>query len=296
MKKFFGLKMALAVLAAGAFVSCSDSEAGDIYIPTPGGGGSTTVEVKYPAAQYVVSGVVTDAENGTAINEVAVSGAITATTDANGYFTTGMKAAPMSGVVTFTKEGYISVNRTLVMAEASTGVVSESMNVVMTSGVPVPAGEIIYDGDPAINMAEGVVVPAAKLANLVNESNEEKVVFIEADGLDLPYGAVFAPTKADATDAYNYILYYYGNDATAGYGIYKGVLAIVIPANSKVVKLIIYPLVQDGWFKLDDFEAFLNIITQYNTGLGAEFAPIDAHNPHDVHNGSNVGGGAGEGA
>jgi hypothetical protein len=283
-------------LAAGAFVSCSDSEAGDIYIPTPGGGGSTTVEVKYPAAQYVVSGVVTDADNGAGISGVAVSGAVDATTDANGSFTSGVKDAPMNGVVKFEKDGYITVSRTLIMASASTGVVSESMNVVMTSGVPVPAGEVIPVGNPVISMADGVEVSSAKLAGLVNESNEEKVFYVDADGLDLPYGAVFAPTKADATDAYNYILYYYGNDATAGYGIYKGVLAIVIPANSKVVKLIIYPLVQDGWFKLDDFEAFLNIITQYNTGLGAEFAPIDAHNPHDVHNGSNVGGGAGEGA
>lgn len=296
MKKFFGLKMALAVLAAGAFVSCSDSEAGDIYIPTPGGGGSTTVEVKYPAAQYVVSGVVTDADNGTAIKEVAVSGAITATTDANGYFTTGMKAAPMSGVVTFEKNGYLPVNRTLVMAEATTGVVSESMNVVMSTGVPAPAGEIIYEGEPVINMADGVVVPAPKLVDLVNDSNVEKVFFIDADDLDLPYGAVFAPTKADAIDAAAYIQYIFGNDATAGYGTYKGKLAVVVPAGLKVVALTIYPLVQDGWYRADGFEVFLNIITQYNTGLGAEFAPFDAHDPHDAHNNQNAGGGDAQGA
>ena len=233
MKKFFGLKMALAVLAAGAFVSCSDSEAGDIYIPTPGGGGSTTVEVKYPAAQYVVSGVVTDADNGAGISGVAVSGAVDATTDANGSFTSGVKDAPMNGVVKFEKVGYITVNRTLVMASASTGVVSESMNVVMTSGTPVPAGEIVYDGDPVMSMADGVEVPAAKLADLVNNSNEDKVFFIDADGLDLPYGAVFAPTKADATDAAAFVVYNFGNDPTAGYGIYKGKLAILIPALSK---------------------------------------------------------------
>ena len=294
MKKFFGLKMALAVLAAGAFVSCSDSEAGDIYIPTPGGGGSTTVEVKYPAAQYVVSGVVTDAENGTAINEVAVSGAITATTDANGYFTTGMKAAPMSGVVTFAKQGYISVNRTLVMAEASTGVVSESMNVVMTSGTPVPEGEIIPVGNPVISMADGVEVPTAKLAGLVNESNEEKVFYIDADGLDLPYGAVFAPTKADATDAYNYVMYIFGNDATAGYGIYKGVLAVVVPAGLKVVALTIYPMIQESTFKLNDFEQPLEVIEQYTTS--PELAPIDDHHAGETHNSENAGGGSVEGA
>lgn len=296
MKKFFGLKMALAVLAAGAFVSCSDSEAGDIYIPTPGGGGSTTVEVKYPAAQYVVSGVVTDADNGAAINEVAVSGAITATTDANGYFTTGMKAAPMSGVVTFTKEGYISVNRTLVMAEATTGTVSESWNVVMASGTPAPEGEIIPVGDPIVNMAYGVEVPAAKLAGLVNNSNEEKVFYIDASDLDLPYGAVIAPSKADVSDLIAYVKAIYGNDPLEGYGTFEGLLAIVIPANSKVVSLTILPVLQEALYKLGDFEQLLNVITQYLTGEGAEFAPIDAHNPHDVHNGSNVGGGAGEGA
>lgn len=290
MKKFFGLKMALAVLAAGAFVSCSDSEAGDIYIPTPGGGGSTTVEVKYPAAQYVVSGVVTDAENGTAINEVAVSGAITATTDANGYFTTGMKAAPMSGVVTFEKNGYLPVNRTLVMAEASTGVVSESMNVVMSSGTPVPGGEIVYDGDPVMSMADGVEVPAEKLAGLVNESNEDKVFFVDADGLDLPYGAVFAPTKADAIDAAAYVLFHWGNDATAGFGIYKGTLPIVVPALSKVIKMEVYPLVQDAWYRNAGYETLLNIIQTYN--VDPTFAPIDDHHAGETHNSENAGGGS----
>jgi hypothetical protein len=286
----------LAVLAAGAFVSCSDSEAGDIYIPTPGGGGSTTVEVKYPAAQYVVTGVVTDADNGAGIADVAVGGAIVATTDANGSFTSGVKDAPMNGVVTFAKDGYIPVNRTLVMASASTGVVSESMNVVMTSGTPLPQGEIIPVGDPVVNMAYGVEVPAAKLAALVNNSNEEKVFWIDASDLDLPYGAVIAPSKADVSDLIAYVKAIYGNDPLEGFGTFEGLLAIVIPANTKVVSLTILPLIQDALYKLGDFEQLLTVITQYLTGEGAEFAPIDQHDPHDGHNGENVGGGAGEGA
>ena len=294
MKKFFGLKMALAVLAAGAFVSCSDSEAGDIYIPTPGGGGSTTVEVKYPAAQYVVSGVVTDADNGAGIVGVAVSGAVVATTDANGSFTSGVKDAPMNGVVTFEKDGYIPVNRTLVMASASTGVVSESMNVVMTSGVPVPAGELIPIGDPVADATLAVEVPAAKLAGLVNNSDEDQVFFVDTNDLGLPYGAVVPPTKAGLDDAIAYVKFFFGNDPTVGYCDYTGPLAVVVVAKAKVTALKFIPLVKRALFTLDGFTQELNVIEQYSSD--PTFTLIDEHNPDihggETHNNGNAGGGS----
>ncbi|MBO7418635.1 MAG: hypothetical protein J6U14_06845 [Bacteroidaceae bacterium] len=292
MKKFFGLKMALAVLAAGAFVSCTDSEAGDIYIPTPGGGGSTTVDIKWPAASYVVNGVVTDADTSAAIEGVDVSGAISATTDANGYFTSGSKAAPINGVLTFAKDGYVTVNRTIVMAEASTGVVSEAMNVVMTSGIPVPDGELIPVGEPVPDAALAVEVPAAKLAGLVNNSDEEQVFFVDAS--DLPYGAVVAPTKAGSQDVIAYVKFFFGNDPFVGYGKYSGPFAVKIPARAKVVALKIIPLVFRALFTLDDFTQDLDVIEQYKTD--ATFAPIDQHDTHDGHNGQNVGGGSSDAA
>lgn len=304
MKKFFGLKMALAVLAAGAFVSCTDSEAGDIYIPTPGGGGgSPTVNVVYPAAQYVVSGVVTDADNGAALQGVDVSGAISATTDANGFFTSGDKDAPMNGVVTFAKDGYIPVNRTLVMIQASTGVVSESMNVVMSSGTPVPAGRVVDVTDPAADTTKAVKVPAAKLADLVNDSDEDKVVMVDVADLGLPYGAIVAPTKGEFEDAVKaFVEYYWGNDPYVGYGkLLADQLALIIPAHAKVTELEIIPLVREVMYILENAESpeaaltqLLEVIDQYRTN--PTFSPIDQHDTHDGHNGQNVGGGSSDAA
>ncbi len=296
MKKFFSLKMALAVLVAGAaFTSCSDSDAGDIYVPGTTPGGSTTVNVVYPAAKYVVNGVVTDAATSAAIEGVAVSGAVTATTDANGFFTSGAQASPLNGVVTFTKDGYTTVNRTLVMVEATTGVVSEAMNVVMTTGSAVePEGELVVPDPTATVLLNAVEVPAPELTSLVNDSNEDKTVMLSVTDLDLPYGAVVPAGKGAFEDALAaFVKYHWGNDPFVGYIKFTGSVPVVIPAGMKVVKLIVTPVVVPSKFILGDEEQDLDVVDQYQASPAC--APVDAHDPHDAHNGDNVGGGDSQG-
>lgn len=296
MKKFFSLKMALAVLVAGAaFTSCSDSDAGDIYVPGTTPGGSTTVNVVYPAAKYVVNGVVTDAATSAAIEGVAVSGAVTATTDANGFFTSGAQASPLNGVVTFTKAGYTTVNRTLVMVEATTGVVSEAMNVVMTTGSAVePEGELVVPDPTATVLLNAVEVPAPELTSLVNDSNEDKTVMLSVTDLDLPYGAVVPAGKGAFEDALvAFVKYHWGNDPFVGYIKFTGSVPVVIPAGMKVVKLIVTPVVVPSKFILGDEELDLDVVDQYQASPAC--APVDAHDPHDAHNGENVGGGDSQG-
>lgn len=296
MKKFFSLKMALAVLVAGAaFTSCSDSDAGDIYVPGTTPGGSTTVNVVYPAAKYVVNGVVTDAATSAAIEGVAVSGAVTATTDANGFFTSGAQASPLNGVVTFTKAGYTTVNRTLVMVEATTGVVSEAMNVVMTTGSAVePVGELVVPDPTATVLLNAVEVPAPELTSLVNDSNEDKTVMLSVTDLDLPYGAVVPAGKGAFEDALvAFVKYHWGNDPFVGYINFTGSVPVVIPAGMKVVKLIITPVLVPSKYILGDEEQDLDVIDQYQASPAC--VAIDAHDPHDAHNGDNVGGGDSQG-
>lgn len=296
MKKFFSLKMALAVLVAGAaFTSCSDSDAGDIYVPGTTPGGSTTVNVVYPAAKYVVNGVVTDAATSAAIEGVAVSGAVTATTDANGFFTSGAQASPLNGVVTFTKAGYTTVNRTLVMVEATTGVVSEAMNVVMTTGSAVePEGELVVPDPTATVLLNAVEVPAPELTSLVNDSNEDKTVMLSVTDLDLPYGAVVPAGKGAFEDALvAFVKYHWGNDPFVGYINFTGSVPVAIPAGMKVVKLIITPVLVPSKYILGDEEQDLDVIDQYQASPAC--VAIDAHDPHDAHNGDNVGGGDSQG-
>lgn len=288
--------MALAVLVAGAaFTSCSDSDAGDIYVPGTTPGGSTTVNVVYPAAKYVVNGVVTDAATSAAIEGVAVSGAVTATTDANGFFTSGAQASPLNGVVTFTKDGYTTVNRTLVMVEATTGVVSEAMNVVMTTGSAVePEGELVVPDPTATVLLNAVEVPAPELTSLVNDSNEDKTVMLSVTDLDLPYGAVVPAGKGAFEDALAaFVKYHWGNDPFVGYIKFTGSVPVVIPAGMKVVKLIVTPVVVPSKFILGDEEQDLDVVDQYQASPAC--APVDAHDPHDAHNGDNVGGGDSQG-
>ena len=306
MKKFFGLKMALAVLAAGAFVSCSDSEAGDIYIPTPSGG-STTVDVKYPAPTYVVAGVVTDAEDGSALEGVAVSGAVTATTDATGFFTSGVKSEPINGVITFTKTGYATVNRAVAMAAVTTGTVSESLVVAMTTGTPsIPEGITVAPVDPTAAPAPltelSVYVPAEKLSDLgvpvINISDKEMDVMVPADGLGLPYGAKLAPEKSDANalDALKlWGLLTYGNDPTSGnYGIFGGLIPVRLPANCTVKGIRIIPMYVIMYFYFEDptdgvtSQYVIDVIDSYN---GVVDPVVDPHDPHNPHGNGNAGGG-----
>lgn len=296
MKKFFGLKMALAVLAAGAFVSCSDSEAGDIYIPTPSGG-STTVDVKYPAPTYVVAGVVTDAEDGSALEGVAVSGAVTATTDATGFFTSGVKSEPINGVISFTKTGYATVNRAVAMAAVTTGTVSESLVVAMGSGTAsLPEGITVLPEDPTQApvpvTAEELVVPADELAEMgvpfVNETSEPMDVMVPAKSFDLPYGAMWTPAKSEAHALEALTLWglaNYGNDPTVGYVTYTGMLAMRLFPGVKVKNWIITPLTRLFLFIFVDSadgttsEFNVDIIDSYNSTV----EPVD--NPHASGNG-----------
>jgi hypothetical protein len=306
MKKFFGLKMALAVLAAGAFVSCSDSEAGDIYIPTPSGGGSTTVEVKYPAPTYVVAGVVTDANDGSALEGVAVSGAVTATTDATGFFTSGTKSEPINGVITFTKTGYVSVNRAVAMAAVTTGSVSESLVVAMATGTnPIPDGVTVVPADPTaapIPLTELTKhVTADELAALgvpvFNISDKDIDVMIPADSFGLPYGAKLAAEKSDADAITALILWgmsMYQNDPTADYRTFIGKVYMTIAAGSTITGLDITPLLQIMKFLFEDedgnlYEYLLDVIESYNSD--PEYNIPDPHNPHDGHDNANGGGG-----
>lgn len=304
MKKFFGLKMALAVLAAGAFVSCSDSEAGDIYIPTPSGG-STTVEVKYPAPTYVVAGVVTDAKDGSALEGVAVTGAVTATTDATGFFTSGTKSEPINGVITFTKDGYTTVNRAVAMAAVTTGSVSESLVVSMSTGTAsLPDGITVVAADPTAAPAPlpelEVVVPANALAALgvptTNDSDEPMDVMIPADSFGLPYGATVAPEKNDA-DALNTLILWcmnmYQNDPTVDYRSFIGKLYMTIAANATVTEVEITPLLKVLKFIYEApdgiYEYLLDVIEQYS--VNPSYNIPDPHNPHDGHDDANGGGG-----
>jgi len=301
MKKFFSLKMALAVLVAGAaFASCSDSDAGDIYVPGTTPGGSTTVNVVYPAAKYVVNGVVTDAATSAAIEGVAVSGAVTATTDANGFFTSGAQASPLNGVVTFTKAGYTTVNRTLVMVEATTGVVSEAMNVVMTTGSVAPAGSVVVPDPTAVTLLakEAKEVPAAKLAAFVNDTDEDKTIMLDVTDLQLPYGAVVPAAKGVLEDAVKaFVAYTWGNDPFVGYGKYEGEVPVLVPAGKKVLELVVTPVVVPAVFVFEtaegNLEQALEVISQFQAAPAC--APLDAHDPHDAHNGDNVGGGDSQG-
>lgn len=306
MKKFFGLKMALAVLAAGAFVSCSDSEAGDIYIPTPSGG-STTVDVKYPAPTYVVAGVVTDAEDGSALEGVAVSGAVTATTDATGFFTSGVKSEPINGVISFTKTGYATVNRAVAMAAVTTGTVSESLVVAMATGTSttIPDGITVAPVDPTAAPTPltelSVYVPAEKLSDLgvpvINISDKEMDVMVPADGLGLPYGAKLAPAKSDANalDAMTiWGMINYANDPIKGYGIFGGLIPVRLPANCTVKGIRIIPMLVIMYFYFEDptdgvtSQYVIDVIDSYN---GVVDPVVDPHNPHDGHDNANGGGG-----
>jgi hypothetical protein len=306
MKKFFGLKMALAVLAAGVFVSCSDSEAGDIYIPTPSGGGSTTVDVKYPAPTYVVAGVVTDAENGSALEGVAVSGAVTATTDATGFFTSGVKSEPINGVITFSKIGYATVNRAVAMAAVTTGTVSESLVVAMSTGTPtLPEGITVVPVDPTAAptpLAElSVFVPAEKLSALgvpvINISDKEMDVMIPADGLGLPYGAKLAPAKSDASALEAMILWSllnYGNDLTKGYGIFGGKINVRYPANCTIEGVTIIPMLVVMYFYFEDPAdgvTTLQTVDVIDSYYGVGVPVDDPHDPHNPHGNGNGGGG-----
>ena len=296
MKKFFSLKMALAVLVAGAaFASCSDSDAGDIYVPGTTPAGSTEVKVVYPAPTYVVNGVVTDAATSASIEGVAVSGAVTATTDANGFFTSGAKTAPLNGVVTFEKAGYTTVNRTLVMVEATTGVVSEAMNVVMTSGgVVAPEGEVAVIDPTAAVLLTSEAKNATALASLVNDSNEDKTFMLDVTDLELPYGAVVPGVKDEFTDALvNYVQFYFGNNPFVGFGKYVGTVPVLVPAGMKVVELKVIPVLVPSVFIFGDLEQTLDVVSQYQTNPAC--VAIDAHDPHDAHNGDNVGGGDSQG-
>ncbi|MCR5575019.1 MAG: hypothetical protein K6F78_09415 [Bacteroidaceae bacterium] len=304
MKKFFGLKMALAVLAAGAFVSCSDSEAGDIYIPTPGGG---TVDVKYPAPTYVVAGVVTDAEDGSALEGVAVSGAVTATTDATGFFTSGVKSEPINGVITFTKTGYATVNRAVAMAAVTTGTVSESLVVAMSTGTSptIPEGITVAPYDPTAAPTPlpelAVAVPANALAALgvpvVNESDKDMDVLVPVDSFDLPYGAkmVAEKSEANALDAMKlWGLLTYGNDPTdpvVGFGKFAGVIPVRIPAGTKVGSMTFTPMMVIMLFIFEDeqdgttSQFIVDIIESYNSTVDPVVDPHDPHNPHGNGNG-----------
>ena len=113
MKKFFGLKMTLAALAVVSFASCYDSEGSDVIIPN-----ATTIT--WPDPVYVVNGVVTDYDAGNVMSGVAVSGAITGTTDENGAFSVTL-TSPVSGDVDFAKEGYLRATRTLKVASLVKG-------------------------------------------------------------------------------------------------------------------------------------------------------------------------------
>jgi len=291
MKKFYGLKMAFAVLVAGAaFVSCSDSDAGDIYIPTTPSGGS--VVINYPAAIYVVNGVVTDAATSTAIEGVAVSGAVTATTDANGYFTSGTKSAPINGVVSFAKDGYTTVNRTVVMAEATTGTVSEAMNVVMSSSEEAPTGTIVAldpKAAPTPVTDKAVAVEGEALASLVNESDEDKIVVVDVTDKELPYGAIVPAEKGLLEDfVRDYVKFHWGNDPYVGYGKYRGKLAVTVPARTRAKSMTVVPMIKlyIAIFEIGDavLEQQIEVIDQY--GATAEYVPVDIHSEGNGGGGS----------
>ena len=294
MKKFYGLKMAFAVLVAGAaFVSCSDSDAGDIYIPNNQGGGTTPTVV--PDAQYGVNGVVVDAEDGLGIADVEVTGPVSTTTNESGYFETGLKSSPeaVSGTYSFAKDGYASVNRTVLLSNGSKGqVVTTSLMVVMS------AENQIYDipgTTPTSDVANAVVVEPDVVATLVNNTDAEIQVPVT---VTLPYGAIIPETK-DLKDAVrSFVKEIFGNDPFEGFeGLLQKQQTIVVKllAHTKATKLELIPIVrhqrvniitEEGTFQ-QDLDVYYGEVEQ-----ALDTVPADAH---DVHNGDNVGGGEGGG-
>jgi hypothetical protein len=259
--------------------------------------------VKYPAPTYVVAGVVTDAEDGSALEGVAVSGAVTATTDATGFFTSGVKSEPINGVITFTKTGYATVNRAVAMAAVTTGTVSESLVVAMGSGTAsLPEGITVLPEDPTQApvpvVEEEVTVSADKLAEMgvpfVNETSEPIDVLVPAKSFDLPYGAMLAPVKSEAHALEALTLWglaNYGNDPTVGFVTYTGMLAMRLFPGVKVKNWIVTPLTRlfvfifvdstDGTTSSFD----IDIIDSYNSVVDPVVDPHDPHNPHDNGNG-----------
>jgi len=305
MKKFFSLKMALAVLVAGAaFTSCSDSDAGDIYVPGTTPGGTSQVEVtNFPDPLYVVSGVVTDAVTSAAVEGVAVRGAVSDDTDSNGFYTSGKLTAPIQGgTLTFTKNGYVTATRTvdMIALNKGQGVLSEVINVSLVPGeapVPVPGGEPLPTGETATAPSLAKYVEVANPDSFVNNSDEEAIVLVDVKGMGLPYGANYPSSKVEPFDTFiEYCLYFYKNDPTQGYGVNRGYVPVLLPPHSKFVSAKFIPVVMFMVYKLEGYDETVDfdLIQSYQVE-DLKVIPTDAHDPHDAHNGDNVGGGDSQG-
>ena len=299
MKKFFGLKMTLAALAVVSFASCYDSESGDVIIPN-----ATTVN--WPAPVYVVNGTVTNFDSGAVLADVAVGGAITQTTDANGAFSVTL-TSPANGDVTFTKEGFFKASRTLNMASLTTGNAVYTLNTSMISlNSPNLAAAL---GEKDVTSAEWPAEAEAKSITafedagygkyMTNNSDEEVSFSFYASelGYDLPYGVVASAAKATGQELFvQWVKSVYGNDPYEGFGKYWGMLTATVPAKFavskisvtpiKVSKTVIFPL-EDG-----DFEQAVDMVETYIVKVDGTSLAHDHGHGHGTE--TNAGGGSGE--
>lgn len=303
MKKFFGLKMTLAALAVVSFASCYDSEGSDVIIPT-----STTIT--WPDPVYVVNGVVTDYDAGNVMSGVAVSGAITDTTDENGAFSVTL-TSPVSGDVDFAKEGYLRATRTLKVASLVKGQGNAiyNMNVAMIAVTSPSMAANIKETEveaPVEVAAEAEVISVADLeawgydpSNFVNDTDEEKSFDIWAGAIahDLPYGMIAAASKADdgKTIFIEYVQREFGNDPFEGYRIYNGSLHVTIPAHFQTTSFLVTPLMvaKTLVFPLaeGDYTVAVESITDYRVKADGKSLDHDHGHTHTHSNNPNAGGG-----
>jgi hypothetical protein len=139
---FFGrtARVALAVLVAGAmFTGCYKDNGGGLEPITP-----PTPAQPVPA-QYIVSGTVTDALTGGALEGVSVTvGAVTKTTNQYGTYSADLGTTYVASVtVTFKKTGYVDVVREVNISKVSDGEIGVTqVNAALTVPPTEPADAV----------------------------------------------------------------------------------------------------------------------------------------------------------
>lgn len=302
--KFFGLKMAVAVLAVGAtFTSCYDSNQGDIYIP------DEVVIPEFPDPVYVVNGTVTNFQSGAAVKGAELSGAITATAT-DGFFEV-KSSTPINGEVTFKATGFYDATRTVAQSTLAKGqgTLVSNLSVAMSPEGYIPGGIQVVDETAAAPAAakakEATATALAAFAGFENLTGEDKEVeFSPKDdlGLSLDFGAVVPATAVDAKTLFtDYVKSVWGNDPYKGYGVYAGKLKVKVPAHARIKTLTITPLQKNLTIKFTDpetnspFSQKVEVIEEYN--YSCVYAVLDHVHGHEhghSHGEGNAGGGIGE--
>lgn len=304
--KFFGLKMAVAVLAVGAtFTSCYDSNQGDIYIP------DEVVIPEFPDPVYVVNGTVTNFQSGAAIKGAEITGAFTATAT-DGFFEV-KGTTPFNGDVTVSATGFYPATRTVAQSTLAKGqgTLVSNLNVTLSPEGYVPGVEVVTPtpsaADPALAPAqEATAASVASFAGFENLTDAPKQITFSPKsdlGMKLAYGAIVPAVAVDSKTLFSdFVKSTWGNDPFKGFIDYEGNLTITVYAHSRIKSLKITPLVKDGVVKFTNpedntpFEQKVKIAEEYKYEY--VYAKLDHTHGHEIdhgHNsGTNQGGGIGE--